>query len=219
MQPQWFLPNGSAIRTATSDVPADTTSDQLPNPTAPALVPPAPATQPPANHTPPASQPLISTGQTITRELATRAQTLLQRLSEVEEALTDQEWWLMGRAIPEARPLAELTSLLAVARGELETFLAETAGWPRPQQQGRTRKEEDDIFELMSDPMWMSGSREKAIALLRMCTLQLPAMARYARALQANAERFRLPAAALDPLGIAAERLVEAEEMLRQPPA
>ncbi|HET9109785.1 MAG TPA: hypothetical protein VFN78_03060, partial [Ktedonobacterales bacterium] len=61
-------------------------------------------------------------------------------------------------------------------------------------------------------------SREKAIALLRMCSAQIQPMRQYANVLQVNAERLRLPAVALDPLGIAAERLAEAEELLRQPP-
>ncbi|HEY7851060.1 MAG TPA: hypothetical protein VIC27_13395, partial [Ktedonobacterales bacterium] len=74
------------------------------------------------------------------------------------------------------------------------------------------------VFDLMSDPMWMSGSREKAIALLRMCATQIQPMRQYAIVLQANAEKLRLPAVALDPLSIAAERLGEAEELLRQPP-
>jgi hypothetical protein len=43
-------------------------------------------------------------------------------------------------------------------------------------------------------------------------------MRQYANVLQANAEKLRLPAVALDPLSIAAERLGEAEELLRQPP-
>lgn len=156
--------------------------------------------------------------QAAARELALRAQTLLERLSEVEEALTDQEWWLMGRAMPEARVLAEMTSLLAVARGEVETFLTEAGARPQPNDNAPPRKEQDDIFDLMGDPMWMSGSREKAIALLRMCTAQISPMRQYANALQVNAERLHLPSVMIDPLGIAAERLTEAEDLLRQPP-
>lgn len=146
-----------------------------------------------------------------------RADTLLRRVREVEDALTDQEWWLMGRVMPEARVLAEMTSLLSVARGELETFLTEVGVRREESDDAGRRKEQDDIFDLMTDPMWMSGSREKAIALLRMCAAQIQPMRQYAAVLQANAEKLRLPAVAVDPLSIAAERLGEAEELLRQP--
>ena len=161
---------------------------------------------------------LVPPTQVALQELATRADTLLKRLSEVEDALTDQEWWLMGRAMPEARILAELTSLLSVARGELETFLVEMGARQRESESATQRKEQDDVFDLMGDPMWMSGSREKAIALLRMCAAQVQPMRQYASVLQANAERLRLPPVALDPLGIATERLTEAEDLLQQQP-
>jgi hypothetical protein len=154
--------------------------------------------------------------QQIVMELGARADTLLRRLRDVEEALTDQEWWLMGNVFPEARRLAEISSLLSVARGEIEAFLTEVCGMPAAVPDERKRADED-IFSLMGDPMWMSGSREKAVALLRMLITQVPPMRQYAAALQANAERMRVPAAAMDPLGISAERLVEIEEILRQP--
>jgi hypothetical protein len=161
---------------------------------------------------------LSTPAQAAVHELAARAQTLLDRLREVEGALTDQEWWLMGRVMPEARVLAEMTSLLSVARGELETFLTAVGVHQAEPDEPPLRKEQDDIFELMGDPMWMSGSREKAIALLRMCAAQISPMRQYALVLQTNAERMGLSSVALDPLGITAERLAEAEELLRQPP-
>jgi hypothetical protein len=154
--------------------------------------------------------------QSMVMELGARAETLLRRLRDVEEALTDQEWWLMGNVFPEARRLAEITSLLSVARGELETFLTEVCGMAAADQAERKRANED-VFALMGDPMWMSGSREKAFALLRMLTAQISPMRQYATALQVNAERMRVPSAAMDPLGICAERMVEIEEILRQP--
>ncbi len=197
MQPQWFSPTGSAMQTAGQD------NDQ-------------PTAQPDGQFDASMSG-LATPTQAAVQELAARAATLLKRLREVEEALTDQEWWLMGRAMAEARVLAEMTSLLSVARGELETFLTEVAGGPREADSAARRKEQEDVFDLMSDPMWMSGSREKAIALLRMCAAQIQPMRQYAHVLQANAEKLRLPAIALDPLSITAERLTEAEELLRQP--
>ncbi len=152
----------------------------------------------------------------VTLELGARAETLLRRLRDVEDALTDQEWWLMGNVFPEARRLAEVTSLLSVARGELEAFLVDVCGMSIAAPDERKRANED-VFALMSDPMWMSGSREKAAALLRMLNAQVPPMRQYAAALQANAERLRVPSSAMDPLGITAERLEEVEEILRQP--
>ncbi|HEY8322955.1 MAG: hypothetical protein ACHQ1E_01315 [Ktedonobacterales bacterium] len=199
MQPQWFPPADSAAR-RDQDQPTDQSSEL-------------------AYGQPSEYQGALSTPtQVATRELGVRAGTLLKRLREVEEALTDQEWWLMGRAMPEARVLSEMTSLLSVARGELETFLAAVGSAHEDPNSVARRKEQEDVFDLMSDPMWMSGSREKAVALLRMCGMQIQPMRQYAQVLLANAEKLRLPAIALDPLGITAERLGEAEELLRQSP-
>lgn len=152
----------------------------------------------------------------VTQELGARAETLLRRLCDVEEALTDQEWWLMGNVFPEARRLAEVTSLLSVARGELEGFVVDVCGMNIPSA-SEPKSATHDIFSLMGDPMWMSGSREKAVALLRMLIAQAPPMRQYALALQTNAERMRVPSNVMDPLGITAERLAEVEEILRQP--
>jgi hypothetical protein len=206
MQPQWFSPTGSATQTARqdNDQPSGKPTEQ-------------PSGYPSGQYSAQASG-LPTPVQASVHELATRAETLLNRLCEVEDALTDQEWWLMGRVMAEARVLAELTSLLSVARGELETFLSEVGAQRSDAESEAQRKEQDDVFNLMTDPMWMSGSREKAIALLRMCALQIQPMRQYAAVLQANAEKLRLPAVAIDPLSIAAERLTEAEELLRQPP-
>lgn len=152
----------------------------------------------------------------VAQELGGRAETLLRRLRDVEEALTDQEWWLMGNVFPEARRLAEVTSLLSVARGELQGFVVDICGMSVPDA-SEPKSAADDIFALMGDPMWMSGSREKAVALLRMLMAQTPPMRQYALALQTNAERMRVPSNVMDPLGITAERLAEVEDILRQP--
>lgn len=210
MQPQWLSPHGSATQTAGQDNGQPT--ERMRKPTSEQM------SRQMSEQFGDASGGLTTPAQAAIQELTTRAETLLKRLCEVEEALTDQEWWLMGRAMPEARVLAEMTSLLSVARGELETFLSAMGAGPRDAENAAHRKEQDDVFDLMGDPMWMSGSREKAIALLRMCSAQIAPMRQYANVLQVNAERLRLPAVALDPLGITSERLAEAEELLRQPP-
>lgn len=197
MQPQWFGPQGSATQAAGQDTTQSSAqSGQFRDPSAGLSTP----------------------AQAAINELVARADTLLKRLREVEDAVTDQEWWLMGRAMAEARMLAEISSLLSVARGELETFLNEMGARQQEPDDAAHRKQQEDIFDLMGDPMWMSGSREKAIALLRMCAAQVQPMRQYAYVLQVNAERLGLPAVALDPLGITTERLAEAEELLRQPP-
>ena len=197
MQPQWFGPHGSAAQATGQDTPQSAAQNGQFRDSSAGLSTPA---------------------QAIIRELVARAETLLKRLCEVEEALADQEWWLMGRAMTEARLLAEIGSLLSVARGELETFLNEMGAQHPQSEDAAQRTQQEDIVDLMGDPMWMSGSREKAIALLRMCAAQMQPMRQYAYVLQVNAERLGLPAVALDPLGIATERLAEAEELLRQPP-
>ncbi|HEX9039287.1 MAG TPA: hypothetical protein VF808_20065 [Ktedonobacterales bacterium] len=163
-----------------------------------------------------ADQQQTGPAQPLVLELGGRAETLLRRLHDVEEALTDQEWWLMGNVFPEARRLAEVTSLLSVARGELEGFLVDVCGMTVPETQ-EPQGAGNEVFALMGDPMWMSGSREKAVALLRMLAAQVPPMRQYAIALQSNAERLRVPSNALDPLGITAERLTEIEDILGQP--
>ena len=209
MQPQWFAPRGSATQTVQqdSDRPTGQMGGQSNGQTGGHM----------SGQFGESAGGLATPAQAAIQELAARAETLLKRLREVEGALTDQEWWLMGRAMNEARILAEMTSLLSVARGELETFLSEMSGRQREPDATAQRKEQDDVFDLMTDPMWMSGSREKAIALLRMCAAQIQPMRQYAAVLQANAEKLRLPAVAVDPLSIAAERLGEAGELLRQP--
>ena len=209
MQSQWFPPMGSATQTVRQE-----SGQQIGQPADQSNGYPGGQYSAPANTS---ASALPTPVQAATQEIAKRADTLLRRVREVEDALTDQEWWLMGRVMPEARVLAEMTSLLSVARGELETFLTEVGVRREESDDAGRRKEQDDIFDLMTDPMWMSGSREKAIALLRMCAAQIQPMRQYAAVLQANAEKLRLPAVAVDPLSIAAERLGEAEELLRQP--
>jgi len=69
-------------------------------------------------------QPSWTSGDHLPPEVASaltgQCASLLQRLIAVERALGVREWWLLGRDVPEARQVAEVASLLAVARGELE---------------------------------------------------------------------------------------------------
>src|SRR5262249_38901616 len=153
-------------------------------------------------------------------QLASRADALCRRLIDVEQALGEEEWWLLGRALPEARLLAEVTSLLAVARGELENTLAQHYGRPIP------RSDSTDQFTALtaptpaqtSDPGWLAARREQAIRLLRLVASSLPPMLQYGQMLRAYAERVGLPMAAVDAFGIVANGLGEAYEALREPP-
>lgn len=166
-----------------------------------------------------AEGPMYGTGDP-REELAERAETLCRRLMDIEQALAVQEWWLLGRVLPEARLLAEVASLLAVARGELENALGLYFG------RQSARNEQTDQFSAvggpapseMNDPGWRAAQRDQAIHLLRLVASALPAMMQYAQLLQSHAERLSFPSAATDAFGIVVGRLEEAYEALRQPP-
>lgn len=152
--------------------------------------------------------------------LAVRADTLCRRLIDVERAIAEDEWWLLGRALPEARLLAEISSLLAVARGELEHVIAKHLGGPA------AGSDATDQFATptqpsqaqLSDPTWLATQRDRAIQLLRLVASGLPPMTQYAQMLRDHAERAGLTMAALDSLGIVTDRLSEAYDALRHPP-
>jgi hypothetical protein len=145
---------------------------------------------------------------------------LLQRIIAVERALSVQEWWLLGRAIPQAGQVAEVASLLAVARGELEQALDEQFDWRMPAMDTDASEQEGDLEvaspDLTSDPVWIEARREEANRLLRMLRQNLPSMQSFAEQLRANAAYAGMPAAALGALGIVQDRLGEAIETVRQ---
>lgn len=153
-------------------------------------------------------------------ELVDRAETLWRRLKDIERALAVQEWWMLGRALPEARLLAEISSLFAVASGELENALMQS--FHRPLQ----RYEVTDPHAVAyadpagpsNDPGWLAASRDQALGLLRMVAPMLPPMRQYAEMLTLYAERLGLPPAVMDAFGIVGSRLAEVDEAIRQPP-
>jgi hypothetical protein len=152
--------------------------------------------------------------------LATRAEALWRRICEIESALAVREWWLLGRAIPEARLVAEVSSLLAVARGEMENVLTQGFGLSIPpsdatDQYGAIGR--DDVLHT-EDPAWVSACRTQAIGLLRMVAASLAPMLQYAEMLRSYSEQLAVPTSALDSLGIVADRLNEIGEALRTPP-
>jgi hypothetical protein len=143
----------------------------------------------------------------------------LQRIVGVERSLATREWWLLGRAVPEAGQIAEVASLLAVARGELEQALAEYFDWRLPWTDGDAPEDLADVASAQrdptNDPAWLRGRQDEANGLLRMLGLHLPAMQSFAEMLRANAAGVGMPLTALDALGIVQDRLGEALDALR----
>jgi hypothetical protein len=153
-------------------------------------------------------------------ELGGRTETLLRRVSDLERSLGVQEWWLFGRALPEARLLSEIGSLMAVIRAELETALAQVFGRQVPSVDASDQTGpivDASVFE--HDPAWIAATRDQAIGLLRLIAGALPPMLQYAQMLRQYSERYGLPPAAVDAFSIVRDRLGEVDEALRQPPA
>ena len=151
-------------------------------------------------------------GQAPGLAVGAQADLLLRRLLELERELAAQEWWLLGRVLPEARTLAEVTSLLAVARAELDGFLSQycgraPVGTPPADDTGDKTPESDD-------PAQIERQRQAASQLLQMLVAALPPTLNFARQLRPFAERNGMPEAATDTLGIVADRIAEAQEAL-----
>jgi hypothetical protein len=150
-----------------------------------------------------------------------RSGMLLRRIGEIERSLAVQEWWLLAKAIPEAKLLSELSSVLAVARGELEHFLAEFFGQPLPASdtaEVNTSAGEEDLSSRMQDQAWLRSQRTQAVELLRMVARSLPPMRQFAQMLHTAGERVGLALTALDALRVVDEHLNEAYELLQHPP-
>ena len=169
-------------------------------------------------------QPSRASGSNLPPEVASAilAQyvSLLQRIIAVERALNIQEWWLLGRAIPEAGQVAEAASLLAVARGELEQALDEQFSWRMPGMDTDESGQEGDLEvaspDLTGEPAWIEARRDEANRLLRMLRQNLPSMQSFAEQLRANVGDAGMPPVALGALGIVQDRLGEAIETLRE---
>ena len=153
------------------------------------------------------------------RERGLRAEALYHRLAEIEAALGVREWWLLGRALPEARLLAEIASLLAVARAELETALMQVFGANIARLEP-AEAPEDGADEALAaqDPARLAEHRDQALGLLRMVALALPNLLQYAQMLRQYAEQYALPSEATGAFGIVADRLTDVGESLREPP-
>jgi hypothetical protein len=143
-----------------------------------------------------------------------QADLLMRRLEELDRATGAQQWWLLGRVMPEAHALAEVSSLLAVARAELDQFLVEFFQRPPSLAADAGEVEAADDPLASGDDDQLAAQRATAGQLLRMLGAALPPTTLFARNLRQAAERAGLPAQGVDALGIVAERLSEAQEAL-----
>lgn len=81
---------------------------------------------------------------------------------------------MFGRVLPEARRLAELSSLLAAARAELAQLLS-TLGYPPAMRMTHPGTSELQFAQsIASDEGWGLAHREEAISVLRLAALAVP---------------------------------------------
>lgn len=144
-----------------------------------------------------------------------QAGVLMKRLQELDRALGVQEWWMLGRDIAEAATLAEVASLLDVARAELDQVLVEYCG----QSSAVERPTSDAVPQApdASDATRLTRQRAIANQLLQMLGMALPPTIDFARQLHPFAQFHGMPAPGLDTLTIVADRLEEAFEALQFP--
>lgn len=143
-----------------------------------------------------------------------QAELLMRRLEELERLLAVQEWWMLGRTLPEAQALAEVVSLIAVARAELDEFLSQFCGIATAASPAAAG-DEGATPPQSNTPDALLAQRASAAQVLRVLAAALPPTTTFARALRPSAERNALPPAALDLLGIVSDRLADAQETLQ----
>ncbi len=140
---------------------------------------------------------------------------LMKRLQELDRALGAQEWWMLGRDIAEAGTLAEISSLLAVARAELDQVLVDYCGYASTLSGASTDTAPPALDA--SDTTRLARQRAIANQLLQMLGMALPPTIDFARQLHPFAQHHGMPAAGLDTLTIVADRLEDAFEALQFP--
>lgn len=138
---------------------------------------------------------------------------LMRRLQELERALGVQEWWMLGRDMPEAQTLAEVASLLAVARAELDQMLVQFCG--QPPSVPAAASDSPAVPVTGGDAAALGRQRMMAAQLLHMLAAALPPTITFAQQLVPFAQDCGMPEPAVDTLSIIADRLVEAHEALR----
>ena len=149
--------------------------------------------------------------------VAPQADLLMGRLLDLEQRLGAEEWWLLGRALPEARVLAEVASLLAVARAELDQMLVQYCGRrPRALPAADAGDDADDgVADDHDDPARLARQRADGLQLLQVLAVALPPTSTFARQLGPFAERSGMPPGAVDVLGIVADRVLDAQEAVQ----
>jgi hypothetical protein len=154
-----------------------------------------------------------TTGQTPGAIVGAQAAALMRRLLDLERMLGVQEWWMMGGTIAAAKVLAEVASLIPVARAELDQCLVQFCGSdpvPLPASGDAPAVPPD-----MKDAGQVAAQRDAATKLLRTMIEALPPTTQFARQLRAFAERAGLPATGVDVLAIVADRLSDAQEAVQ----
>ncbi len=146
-----------------------------------------------------------------------QAARLMRQLNELDRAASAQEWWMLARAVPEARSLAEVSSLLAVASAELDQFLVRFFGDPATRSPAAEGAGAPATAPLTDEPDQVAVQRASAARLSQTLESVLPPTTTFAHALAQLAQRTSMTPDAVDALGIVAERLDEAQEALRAP--
>ncbi|HEV2237686.1 MAG TPA: hypothetical protein VGR57_13575 [Ktedonobacterales bacterium] len=148
-----------------------------------------------------------------------QADLLMRRLQDLEQRLSVEEWWLLGRDLAEAHVLAEVASLLAVARAELDQMLVQYCGRPpvtrAAADDAGDDAADDDAAGAAHDPARLAQQRAEGQQLLQVLAVALPPTSTFARQLGPFAERSGMPAAAVEVLGIVADRVLDAQEAVQ----
>jgi hypothetical protein len=148
-----------------------------------------------------------------------QAEILMARLRQIEGAMAGREWWLLGRALPVAGVLAEVASLLAVARAELEQVVAQVCGRASaapadPAAEAVDAEDGPDAPGEDLSPDALEQDRIAAGQVLELLRAALPPTLGFARQLAPFAERGRMPPPVVEGLGVVADRLADALEAL-----
>lgn len=142
----------------------------------------------------------------------------MRRLLDLELLLGVNEWWLLGSKIPEAKLLAEVASLLAVSRAELDQCLVEYCARTSAEPPAADESSEAEDTPDLNDTAELAVRTEQATQMLRTMGEALPPTAHFARQLHTFAARAGLNPSGVDALGIVADRLDEARETVTAAP-
>lgn len=153
-----------------------------------------------------------SMGQTPTTAVGAQAALLMDRLIDLERRLYVQEWWMLGSTIAAAKVLAEVASLIPVARAELDQCLVQFCGSAPAESPAPP---DGALAPDLRDSAQVAAHRASATELLRTMGEALPPTTNYARQLRAYAQRVGFPSTGVDVLAIVADRLADAQEAVQ----